>query len=226
MKLVGADAATTSGTNSSRRCSSRRPSALSSTCSSLMPASSNSSTARRSARTGSHRSRWPMSRPEQSYAEEFARLRTNRDMAGLRERIEPFFKAPPDKTLAFVAEMDMGVPEGVEVVYVCPMHPEVMSEEPGSCPKCGMKLLAQAAEETTYVCPMHPEVTSEKPDRCPQCGMKLLPESMVARWRRTRPWAPSWPRARRRARRPRWARPSRPRARARRTARSRTRARP
>jgi FtsP/CotA-like multicopper oxidase with cupredoxin domain len=73
----------------------------------------------------------------------------------------------------------MGVPEGVPVVYVCPMHPEVVSEEPGSCPKCGMKLLAQAAEETTYVCPMHPEVTSDKPDRCPKCGMKLLAPSLV-----------------------------------------------
>jgi FtsP/CotA-like multicopper oxidase with cupredoxin domain len=60
------------------------------------------------------------------------------------------------------------------------MHPEVVSAEPGSCPKCGMKLLAQAAEEITYVCPMHPEVTSSKPDNCPKCGMKLLPESMVA----------------------------------------------
>jgi FtsP/CotA-like multicopper oxidase with cupredoxin domain len=117
--------------------------------------------------------------PEESFADLFARLRTNRDMAELRERIEPFFKAPPDKTLSFVAEMDMGVPEGVPVVYVCPMHPEVVSEEPGSCPKCGMKLLAQAAEKTTYVCPMHPEVTSDKPDRCPKCGMKLLPASLA-----------------------------------------------
>ena len=117
--------------------------------------------------------------PEQSFADEFGRLRANRDMAELRERIEPFFKAPADKTLSFVAEMDMGVPEGVPVVYVCPMHPEVVSEEPGSCPKCGMKLLAQAAEETTYACPMHPEVTSDKPDRCPKCGMKLLPAGLV-----------------------------------------------
>ena len=117
--------------------------------------------------------------PEQSFADEFARPRTNRDMAELREQIEPFFKAPPDKTLSFVAEMDMGVPEGVPVIYVYPMHPEVVSEEPGSCPQCGMKLLAQAAEETIYVCPMHPEVTSDKPDRCPTCGMKLLPAGLV-----------------------------------------------
>src|ERR671937_1348491 len=118
--------------------------------------------------------------PEQAFADEFAYQRTHDDMVALREHIEPFLKAPPDKTLSFVAEMDMGVPEGVDVVYVCPMHPEVVSGEPGNCPKCGMKLLAQAAEEATYVCPMHPEVTSDKPDRCPKCGMKLLPESLVA----------------------------------------------
>src|SRR5262249_41172986 len=75
--------------------------------------------------------------PEPSLAADFAR-RTNRDMTELRERIAPFLIAPPDKTLSFVAEMHLEAPEGA-FAYACPMHPEVVSEDPGSCPKCGMK---------------------------------------------------------------------------------------
>ncbi|PYJ58007.1 MAG: hypothetical protein DME82_00865, partial [Verrucomicrobia bacterium] len=25
--------------------------------------------------------------------------------------------------------------------YTCPMHPEVITDHPGNCPKCGMKLV-------------------------------------------------------------------------------------
>ena len=81
-----------------------------------------------------------------SYVRDFPNLRTNGDMAELRQRIEPFLKARPDKALSFVAEMDMGVPEGVDVVYVCPMHP---SRQPSrSCPKYKMKLLARRHKNT------------------------------------------------------------------------------
>ena len=113
-------------------------------------------------------------------AEQFGVLRTNSDMAAARERLAAYFDAEPDKTLGFIAEMDMGAPEGDgPVIYSCPMHPEVVREEPGHCPDCGMKLLAVEAP-SSYTCPMHPEVISEQPGHCPECGMKLLPSHLVA----------------------------------------------
>jgi RND family efflux transporter MFP subunit len=66
------------------------------------------------------------------------------------------------------------------VRYHCPMHPTFVSDKPGDCPICGMRLvpIGEKLAPTTvprYVCPMHPEVTSDKPGRCPECGMELVP---------------------------------------------------
>ena len=106
---------------------------------------------------------------------EFETLRTNADMVAERERVAEYLDAEPDKVLGLIAEMDMDAPEG-PVVYGCPMHPEVVQEEPGKCPKCAMTLLAI---ETTYTCPMHLEVLQNEPGHCPECGMKLLPKQLV-----------------------------------------------
>lgn len=33
--------------------------------------------------------------------------------------------------------------------YTCPMHPEVQSDKPGDCPKCGMTLIKKELADTT-----------------------------------------------------------------------------
>ena len=58
------------------------------------------------------------------------------------------------------------------IVYTCPMHPEVTSDKPGQCPKCGMNL--EKKESVMCTCSMHPDVIADKPGFCPKCGMELI----------------------------------------------------
>ena len=67
------------------------------------------------------------------------------------------------------------------VKYICPMDPEVESDKPAACPKCGMAL--EPAEitsltRTEYTCPMHPEIVRDAPGDCPICGMALEPREI------------------------------------------------
>jgi transcription initiation factor IIE alpha subunit len=63
--------------------------------------------------------------------------------------------------------------------YSCPKHAEIVSEEPGKCPKCGMELNLSPKEQLNkrvtknYSCPVHLDVFTHNPGKCPQCGQKL-----------------------------------------------------
>ena len=64
--------------------------------------------------------------------------------------------------------------------YTCPMHPNVMSNTTGKCPKCGMDLTLSKKEQLKrevvklYTCPMHPEVVSNCAGTCAKCSSKLV----------------------------------------------------
>ncbi len=85
-------------------------------------------------------------------------------------------------------------PAQAAVMYICPMHPQVRQDHPGSCPICGMDLVPEettasapapaggpsaAATDTKalYTCPMHPQVVQDHPGTCPICGMELVPKT-------------------------------------------------
>ena len=71
-------------------------------------------------------------------------------------------------------------------LYSCGMHPDIISEEPGNCPICGMKLtpIKSAVSATTkpegerkikyWRAPMDPTYISDEPGKSPM-GMDLVP---------------------------------------------------
>ncbi len=59
----------------------------------------------------------------------------------------------------------------------------VVSDTPGTCPKCGMALERNPAwkpeTRAVHTCPMHPEVEQDHPGSCPKCGMALEPKTLI-----------------------------------------------
>ena len=75
---------------------------------------------------------------------------------------------------------------GQELLYTCPMHPQIVKDRPGDCPICGMKLVPLKREETDKVKPaghkpktmyrssMNPNEVSDKPGK-DSMGMEMIP---------------------------------------------------
>ncbi len=67
------------------------------------------------------------------------------------------------------------------IVYTCPMHPDVISAQPGKCPKCSMDLVQKKSSSQEHkmdmmmMCPMHGMVDmNHKHDEKKKNNMKMM----------------------------------------------------
>jgi Cu(I)/Ag(I) efflux system membrane fusion protein/cobalt-zinc-cadmium efflux system membrane fusion protein len=98
---------------------------------------------------------------------------------------------------AFIAEpKPSGVagdapPDEGELFYVCPMpeHVDILYDEPGNCPICGMETVpvrrhaghVEKPAPAYWTCPMpeHAQVREDGPGKCPICGMSRIPATAL-----------------------------------------------
>ncbi|MCV6639417.1 efflux RND transporter periplasmic adaptor subunit [Candidatus Albibeggiatoa sp. nov. NOAA] len=82
---------------------------------------------------------------------------------------------------------DHAMHSAISETYVCPMHPQIVRDEEGTCPICGMDLVKKKVQplsnlnlepvkktQTKFVCPMHPQIVRDEEGSCPICGMDLV----------------------------------------------------
>ena len=92
------------------------------------------------------------------------------------------FEGSPEKYLQAGKEEPEPTSAPTGTKWVCPMDPEVESDHPGPCPKCGMALDPASPApltRTEWTCPMHPQIVRDAPGSCPICGMALEPRTVT-----------------------------------------------
>ena len=104
----------------------------------------------------------------------------DREIGFCSARCKARFEADPERYLRKGIEPAAPAEPGTK--WVCPMDPEVVSDGPGACPKCGMALERESPQplKTEWTCPMHPQIVRDQPGSCPICGMALEPRTVVA----------------------------------------------
>jgi Heavy metal binding domain len=68
------------------------------------------------------------------------------------------------------------------LVYVCPMHADVVDHKDGECPICKMGLEPMRLD-TVHTCPIHSVVSEKHPGKCPICGRPLGEVTVSIAWR-------------------------------------------
>ncbi len=99
---------------------------------------------------------------------------------------DPFGVSPVDGWLG-VERASLGDGDvGGSGLWTCGMHPDVLQEEPGTCPICQMDLVpvkdggvighghGNGHGQELWTCPMHPNILEEEAGQCPICGMGLV----------------------------------------------------
>jgi hypothetical protein len=67
------------------------------------------------------------------------------------------------------------------VSMTCPMHPDVLEKQTGSCPICKMSLVPVRLD-TSWICPIHTTQMSAKPGMCPIDKRPLVQARVAVTW--------------------------------------------